>query len=61
MCGFKKCSPEDSQFTGQGTNFVGAQNELRVASSEMDQDHVQEYLLRNGCDVDPFQDELAPL
>ena len=29
----------------QGTNFVGAQNELKAALSEMNQDHVQEYLL----------------
>ena len=39
----------------QGTNFVGAQNELKAALSEMNQDHVQEYLLRNGCEWIPFK------
>ena len=34
----------------QGTNFVSAQTELKAALSEMNQDHVQEYLLRNGCE-----------
>ena len=36
-------------------NFVGAQNELKAALSEMNQDHVQEYLLRNGCEWIPFK------
>ena len=39
----------------QGTNFVGARNELKTALSEMDQDHVLEYLLRNGCEWVPFR------
>ena len=39
----------------QGTNFVGARNELKEALSEMNQDHVQEYLLRNGCEWIPFK------
>ena len=39
----------------QGTNFVGAQNELKAALSEMNQDHVQEHLLRNGCEWIAFQ------
>ena len=39
----------------QGTNFVGARNELKAALSEMNQDHVQEYLLRNGCEWIPFK------
>ena len=39
----------------QGTNFVGARNELKSALSEMDQDHVQEYLLRNGCEWIPLE------
>ena len=39
----------------QGTNFVGTQNELKAALSEMNQDHVQEYLLRNGCEWIPFK------
>ena len=33
----------------QGTNFIGAQSELKAALCEMNQDHVQDYLLRNGC------------
>ena len=39
----------------QGTNFVGARNELKAALSDMNQDHVQEYLLRNGCEWIPFK------
>ena len=39
----------------QGTNFVGTQNELIAALSEMNQDHVQEYLLRNGCEWISFK------
>ena len=39
----------------QGTNFIGARNELKTALSEMDQDQVQEYLLRNGCEWIPFK------
>lgn len=39
----------------QGTNFVGARNELKAALSNMNQDHVQEYLLRNGCEWIPFK------
>lgn len=37
----------------QGTNFIGARNELKKALSEMNQDHVQEYLLRNKCEWIP--------
>ena len=39
----------------QGTNFVGAQNELREALREMSQEEVQKYLLHNGCDWIPFK------
>ena len=39
----------------QGTNFVGSQNELKAALSEMNHDHVQEYLLRNGCKWIPYK------
>lgn len=39
----------------QGTNFVGAQNELNTSMSEMDQDHAHEYLLRNVCQWIPFK------
>ena len=31
----------------QGTNFIGARTELKTALSEMNQDHVQDYLLSN--------------
>ena len=39
----------------QGTHFVGAQNEIKAGLSKMNQDHVQEYLLRNGCEWIPFK------
>ena len=39
----------------QGTNFVGAKNELKAALEELDQNRVQEYLVENGCDWIPFQ------
>lgn len=39
----------------QGTNFVGAQNELKAALEELNQEHLQEYLVENGCEWIPFQ------
>ena len=39
----------------QGTNFVGAQNELKAALEELDQVQLQEYLVENGCEWIPFQ------
>ena len=39
----------------QGTNFVGARNELKTALSEMNQDLVQEYLLSNKCEWISFK------
>ena len=39
----------------QGTNFIGARSELKAALCEMNQDHVQDYLLRNGCEWIPFK------
>ncbi|XP_015749621.1 PREDICTED: uncharacterized protein LOC107329445 [Acropora digitifera] len=39
----------------QGTNFIGARNELKTALSEMNQDLVQEYLLSNKCEWIPFK------
>ena len=33
----------------QGTNFIDARNELKTALPEMNEDHVQEYLLSNKC------------
>ena len=39
----------------QGTNFVGAQDVLKAALSEMNQDHVPEYLLRNEWELIPFK------
>ena len=38
-----------------GTNFIGARSELKAALCEMNQDHVQDYLLRNGCEWIPFK------
>ena len=34
----------------QGTNLVGAKNELERALSEMDDTQVQQFLLKQGCD-----------
>ena len=34
----------------QGTNFVGASNELTKAWNEIDDEQVRSYLLKNGCD-----------
>lgn len=34
---------------------MGAQNKLKTAMSEKDQDLVQEYFLRNGCQWIPFK------
>ena len=39
----------------QGTNFIGARNELKTALTEMNQNYVQEYLLRNKCEWMPFK------
>ena len=39
----------------QGTNFIGARSELKAALCEMNQDHVQDYLQRNGCEWIPFK------
>ena len=39
----------------QGTNFVGARNELKAALEELDQVQLQEYLVENGCEWIPFQ------
>jgi len=43
------------QRSDQGTDFIGARNELKTALSEMDQDQVQKYLLRNGCEWIPSE------
>ena len=39
----------------QGTNFVGARNELRNALSELDKDHIKQFLLRQNCDFIEFK------
>ena len=36
--------------TDNGTNFVGAENELRKCLDEMNHDKVREFLLEKGCD-----------
>ena len=36
--------------TDNGTNFIGAENELKRALEEMDDDKVQEFLASKGCD-----------
>ena len=39
----------------QGTNFVGARNELKASLEELDQVQLQEYLVENGCEWIPFR------
>ncbi|XP_063969426.1 uncharacterized protein LOC135157513 [Lytechinus pictus] len=39
----------------QGTTFIGARSELKLALQEMDQQKVQEYLLENGVEWIPFK------
>jgi hypothetical protein len=39
----------------QGTNFVGARNELREALKEMDQCRIHEYMIQHGSEWVPFQ------
>ena len=36
--------------TDNGTNFVGAENELSTCLKEMDHDKIREFLLTKGCD-----------
>lgn len=39
----------------QGTNFVGARNELRAALKELDQEWLRDFLVENGCEWLPFE------
>ena len=39
----------------QGTNFVGAKNELEAALREMNQDKIRRELLKSGCDWFPWK------
>ena len=39
----------------QGTNFVGASNELKNALKEMDEEKISAYLHENSCEWIPFQ------
>ena len=39
----------------QGTNFVGAKNELKAALEELDQNRLQEYLVENGFEWIPYR------
>ena len=39
----------------QGTNLIGARSEQKAALCERNQDRVQDYLLRNGCEWIPFK------
>ena len=36
----------------QGTNFVGANNELKLALENMEQNHVKSFLLSQNCDIE---------
>ena len=38
----------------RGTNFVGAENELKKALNELDDEQIRQYLLRENCDFDVF-------
>ena len=39
----------------RGTNFVGAQSELRSALAEMDHDSIRQFLVKEGCDYFKFE------
>lgn len=39
----------------RGTNFVGAENEMREAVNELDEDKIKEFLLKQGCDMVEFK------
>ena len=39
----------------RGTNFVGAERELREAVAEMDDDRIRQFLLKEGCDFFEFK------
>ena len=39
----------------RGTNFIGAENELQRAVSEMDEQQITEFLKKEGCDYFRFQ------
>ncbi|MCG7878636.1 MAG: hypothetical protein N0C90_20255, partial [Candidatus Thiodiazotropha endolucinida] len=38
----------------RGTNFVGADNELKNALNELDDERIRQYLLQENCDCDVF-------
>ena len=44
----------------QGTNLIGARSEQNAALCERNQDRVQDYLLRNGCEWIPFKLNVGP-
>ena len=39
----------------RGTNFVGAENELRMALNELDDQRIKQFLLKENCDCDVFE------
>ncbi|XP_045169607.2 uncharacterized protein LOC123532268 [Mercenaria mercenaria] len=39
----------------RGTNFVGVQNEFHEAASKLDSERIQEYLLKENCDLIDFE------
>lgn len=39
----------------RGTNFVGAENELKNALNELDNDRIRRYLLQENCDCETFE------
>ena len=39
----------------RGTNFVGAENELRMALNELDDRRIKQFLLKENCDCDVFE------
>ena len=44
----------------RGTNFVGAENELRMALNELDDQRIKHFLLKENCDCDVFQFKMFP-
>ena len=39
----------------RGTNFIGAERELREAVGEMDENRIQQFLLKENCDYSTFK------
>ena len=49
-CFIARCSNVKSITSGNGTNFVGADNELKKAFNEMNNQQIQHFLINTGAD-----------